>query len=78
MSQSRFTRAPGITAAAVLASFCAVSAQAGPVQTIFAAENALYGAGHEIAIQEESETEPAAPTPAEPEVVPCSTSCLAG
>lgn len=48
MSQSRFTRAPGITAAAVLASFCAVSAQAGPVQTIFAAENALYGAGHEI------------------------------
>lgn len=48
MSQSRFTRAPGITAAAVLASFCAVSAQADPVQTIFAAENALYGAGHEI------------------------------
>lgn len=48
MSQSRFTRAPGITAAAVLASLYAVSAQAGPAQTIYAAENALYGAGHEI------------------------------
>lgn len=48
MSQSRFNRAAGITAAAVLASFCAVSAQAGPVETIYSAENALYGAGYDI------------------------------
>ncbi|MEP1214829.1 MAG: peptidoglycan-binding protein [Marinobacter sp.] len=48
MSQSRFNRAPGITAVAVLASFCAVDAQAGPVETIYSAENALYGAGHDI------------------------------
>jgi len=48
MSQSCFTRASGITAAAVLASFCAVAAQAGPAETIYSAENALYGAGYEI------------------------------
>ena len=48
MSQLRFTRAPGITAVAALASFWAVTAQAGPAQTIYSAENALYGAGHEI------------------------------
>lgn len=47
MSHSRFTRMPGLLAAAMAASFCAV-AQAGPEKTIFAAENALYGAGYEI------------------------------
>ncbi|MDF0750524.1 peptidoglycan-binding protein [Marinobacter sp. 71-i] len=46
MSHSRFTRMSGPLVVAV-ASFCAV-AQAGPVETIYAAENALYGAGYNI------------------------------
>ncbi len=48
MSHSRFARAPGFAALAVSVSFCAVSAQAGPVETIYSAENALYGAGYDI------------------------------
>ena len=46
MSHSRFTRMPGFLAALTV-SFCAV-AQADPADTIFAAENALYGAGYDI------------------------------
>lgn len=46
MSHSRFTRIPGFLAALTV-SFCAV-AQADPADTIFAAENALYGAGYDI------------------------------
>lgn len=46
MSHSRFTRMPGFLAALAV-SFCAV-AQADPADTIFAAENALYGAGYDI------------------------------
>ncbi len=48
MSHSRFARAPGFAALAVSVSFCAVAAQAGPVETIYSAENALYGAGYDI------------------------------
>ncbi|MDL0433484.1 peptidoglycan-binding protein [Marinobacter sp. TBZ242] len=47
MSHSRSTRTPAVLAATIAASFCAV-AQAGPVETIYSAENALYGAGYEI------------------------------
>lgn len=47
MSHSRYTRTPVVLAATIAASFCAV-AQAGPVKTIYSAENALYGAGYEI------------------------------
>lgn len=46
MSHSRFTRMPSFLAALTV-SFCAV-AQADPADTIFAAENALYGAGYDI------------------------------
>lgn len=46
MSHSRFTRMPGFLAVLTV-SFCAV-AQADPADTIFAAENALYGAGYDI------------------------------
>lgn len=46
MSHSRFTGMPGFLAALTV-SFCAV-AQADPADTIFAAENALYGAGYDI------------------------------
>ncbi|WP_421842549.1 peptidoglycan-binding protein [Marinobacter algicola] len=46
MSHSRFTRTSGFLAA-LTASFCAV-AQVEPADTIFAAENALYGAGYDI------------------------------
>ena len=46
MSHSRFTRMPDFLAALTV-SFCAV-AQADPADTIFAAENALYGAGYDI------------------------------
>lgn len=46
MSHSRFTRMSGPLVVAA-ASFCAV-AQAGPAETIYAAENALYGAGYNI------------------------------
>lgn len=47
MSHSRLIGTPGLLAVAMTASFCGV-AQAGPEQTIFSAENALYGAGYEI------------------------------
>lgn len=47
MSHSRSSRTPAVLAATIAASFCAV-AQAGPVETIYSAENALYGAGYEI------------------------------
>ena len=46
MSHSRFTRMPSFLAALTV-SFCAI-AQADPADTIFAAENALYGAGYDI------------------------------
>lgn len=47
MSHSRFTRMPRPLMAAAVVSFCAV-AHAGPAETIFSAENALYGAGYDI------------------------------
>lgn len=48
MSHSRFTRTPGLAAIAVSASLSAATAQAGPVEIIYSAENALYGAGYDI------------------------------
>ncbi|KPQ01599.1 peptidoglycan-binding domain-containing protein [Marinobacter sp. HL-58] len=48
MRHSRFTGAQGFIAIAMTASLGAVAQAAGPERTIFAAENALYGAGFDV------------------------------